>query len=100
MIFIDWHHNLRIVLKQEKKEYVHENPNHDELVKNANNLDQSAYEKHMNNSLDVNYLMLATMSTKIHKQYGDVDAYYDCGTLIVCTKQRLRIWDLDVPIFI
>jgi hypothetical protein len=54
----------------------------------------------MNNSLDVNYLMLATMSTKIHKQYGDVDAYYDCGTLIVCTKQGLGIWDLDVPIFI
>jgi hypothetical protein len=42
MIFIYGYHNLRIVLKQEKKEYVHEKPNHDELVKNASNSDQSA----------------------------------------------------------
>ncbi|KAL5200846.1 hypothetical protein ABZP36_035200 [Zizania latifolia] len=57
--FIDWHRNLRIVLKQEKKEYVLEEPHPDEPADNAAAVDQRAYEKHANDSIDVSYLMLA-----------------------------------------
>ena len=59
--FIDWHRNLRIVFRQEKKEYVLEQPYPNDLPDNATT-DRRAYEKHCNDSLDVSCLMLATMS--------------------------------------
>jgi hypothetical protein len=59
--FIDWYHNLRIVLKQDKKEYVLKTPYHDELVENTGYANRTTYEKHMNDSHDVSCLMLATM---------------------------------------
>jgi hypothetical protein len=60
--FIDWYCNLRIVLRQEKREYVLEQPYPDDLPDNATDADRRAYEKHCNDSLDVSCLMLATMS--------------------------------------
>ena len=51
--FIDWYHNLRIVLRQEKREYVLEQPYPDDLPDNATAGDRRAYEKHCNESLDV-----------------------------------------------
>ena len=60
--FIDWYRNLRIVLRQEKKEYVLEQPYPDDLPDNATATDRRAYEKLCNDSLDVSCLMLATMS--------------------------------------
>jgi hypothetical protein len=59
--FIDWYRNLRIVLRQEKKEYVLEQAYPDDLLDNANAAERRAYEKHFNDSLDVSCLMLATM---------------------------------------
>ena len=64
--FIDWYHNLRIVLRQEKKEYVLEQAYPD---------DRRAYEKHCNDSLDVSCLMLATISPDLQKQYEHADAH-------------------------
>jgi hypothetical protein len=73
--FIDWYRNLRIVLRQEKKEYVLEQAYPDDLLDNANDAERRAYEKHCNDSLDVSCLMLATMSPDLQKQYEHVDAY-------------------------
>jgi hypothetical protein len=73
--FIDWHHNLRIVLRQEKKEYVLEQSYPNDLPDNANAAECKAYEKHCNDSLDVSCLMLATMSPDLQKQYEHADAY-------------------------
>jgi hypothetical protein len=73
--FIDWYRNLRIVLKQEKKEYVLEVPYPDEPADNAPAADRRAYEKHTNDSLDVSCLMLACMSSELQKQYENRDAH-------------------------
>jgi hypothetical protein len=58
--FIDWYRNLRIVLRQEKNEYVLEQAYPDDLSDNANAAECRAYEKHCNDSLDVSCLMLST----------------------------------------
>jgi len=73
--FMDWYRNLRIVLKQEKKEYVLEEPYPDDPGANASEADRRAYEKHCDDSVDVSCLMLATMSLELQKQYVDTDAY-------------------------
>lgn len=60
--FIDWYRNLRIVLRQERKEYVLEQPYPNDLLDNASNADRTAYDKHCDDSVNVSCLMLATMS--------------------------------------
>lgn len=72
---LDWYYNLIIILKQDKKEYFLDTQYPDEPVENTSATDRSAYEKHMNDSLDVSCLMLATMSSKIQKKYEDIDAH-------------------------
>ena len=74
--FIDWYRNLRIVLRQEQKEYVLEQPYPDEPEGNVSAGVRHAYEKHCSDSIDVSCLMLATMNSELQKQYEDsIDAY-------------------------
>ena len=56
--FLDWFRNLRIVLKQERKLYVLDEPLPEEPADNAPRAEKNAYEKHHNNSIDVACLML------------------------------------------
>ncbi|KAK8584343.1 hypothetical protein V6N12_068587 [Hibiscus sabdariffa] len=51
--FLDWFQNLRIVLKQERREYVIEEPVPDELATNAPRADNDKFKKHMDDMLDV-----------------------------------------------
>ena len=74
-IFTNWYRNLRIFLKQEKKEYVLEQPYPNEPGNGASNANRRAYEKFCNDSLDVSCLMLATMSPELQKQYEDSNAH-------------------------
>jgi hypothetical protein len=73
--FINWYRNLRIVLRQEKTEYVLKEPYPDDLPNNANESERLAYEKHTNDTINVSYLILATMSLDLQKQYEHTDAY-------------------------
>jgi hypothetical protein len=73
--FIDWYRNLRIVLTQEKIEYVLTKPYPDDLPAGSTATDHKAHEKRYNDALNVSYLMLATMSSDLQKQYEHVDAY-------------------------
>ena len=84
--------NLRIVLRQEKREYVLEQPYPDDLPDNATAADRRAYEKHCNESLDVSCLMLATMSPDLQKQYEHADAHTMIEGCVGCfrTKAGLR----------
>ena len=63
--FLDWFRNLRIVLKQERKLYVLEEPHPEEPVDNAPRAEKNAYEKHHNDYIDIACLMLATMSLEL-----------------------------------
>ncbi|KAK8986903.1 hypothetical protein V6N11_055220 [Hibiscus sabdariffa] len=73
--FLDWFRNLRIILKQERKEYVIEEPVPDEPVANTPRADKDKFKKHLDDMLDVSCLMLATMSPELQKQHEDMNAY-------------------------
>ncbi|KAK8562475.1 hypothetical protein V6N12_010553 [Hibiscus sabdariffa] len=70
--FLDWFRNLRIVLKQERKEYVIEEPVPDEPATNAPRADKDKFKKYFEDMLDVSCLMLATMTPELQKQYDDM----------------------------
>ncbi|KAK8594308.1 hypothetical protein V6N13_126117 [Hibiscus sabdariffa] len=73
--FLDWFRNLRIVLKQERKEYVIEEDVPIDPGADASTADKDKYKKHMDDMLDVGCLMLATMTPELQKQHEDMVAY-------------------------
>ncbi|KAK8559136.1 hypothetical protein V6N12_042419 [Hibiscus sabdariffa] len=73
--FIDWFRNVTIVLKQERKEYVIEEPVPDEPAANTPRADKDKFKKHLDDILDVSCLMLATMTPELQKQRGDMVIY-------------------------
>ena len=73
--FLDWFQNLRIVLKQERKLYVLDEPLPEEPADNAPIAEKNAYEKHHTDSIDVACLMLATMSSKLQKDLENMEDY-------------------------
>ncbi|KAK8685958.1 hypothetical protein V6N13_124986 [Hibiscus sabdariffa] len=73
--FLDWLRNLRIVLKQERKEYVIEEAVPNDPGPNAFRADKDKFKKHMDDMLDVGCLMLATMTPELQKQHENMVAY-------------------------
>src|SRR3954464_15732278 len=73
--FLDWYKNLRIVLKHEKKIYVLEKPVPKQPADDAPKKDVDAYEKHVDDTLDISCLLLAMMIPKLQKQHENMDAY-------------------------
>ena len=89
--FIDWYRNLRIVLRQEKKEYVLEQPYPNDLPDNATDADRTAYEKHIDDAVNMSCLMLATMSPDLQKQYEHTDGYNMIGELCGMFENQARV---------
>ncbi|KAK8680980.1 hypothetical protein V6N13_053388 [Hibiscus sabdariffa] len=73
--FLDWFRNLRIVLRQEGKEYVIKEAVPNDPGANAPRADKDKFKKHMDDMLDVGCLMLATMTLELQKQHEDMIAY-------------------------
>ena len=73
--FLDWYRNVRIVLTQERKLYVLDNPIPEQPAANAPRAQKDAYEKHQNDSMDVACLMLVTMVPEIQKNLENMGAY-------------------------
>ncbi|KAK9044580.1 hypothetical protein V6N11_058478 [Hibiscus sabdariffa] len=73
--FLDWFRNLRIVLKQEQKEYVIEEAVPNDPGPNATRADKDKFKKHMDDMVDVGCLMLATMTPELQKQHENMVAY-------------------------
>ena len=63
--FLDWYRNLRIVLKQERKEYILDQPVPDEPAVNASKAQKDIYSKHLNDSINVTCLMLGCMDSNL-----------------------------------
>jgi hypothetical protein len=60
--FMDWYCNLRIVLRQEKIEYVLTEPYSGDLPAGSTAADHRSHEKRCDDALNVSCLMLTTMS--------------------------------------
>jgi hypothetical protein len=60
--FMDWYFNERIVLRQEKTEYVLAKPYPDDFPAGSTAADHRAHEKHCDDVLNIRCLMLATIS--------------------------------------
>ena len=73
--FLDWYRNLRIVLKHEKKIYVLEKPIPKQLDNDAPKKDVDAYEKHLDDALNIGCLMLATITPELQKQDRNINVY-------------------------
>ena len=89
-IFLDCFRNLRIVLKQERKLYVLDEPLPKEPADNAPRAEKNAYEKHHNDSIDVACLMLATMSSELQKDLENMEAYDMIFNLKEMFQQQAR----------
>ena len=59
--FLDWHKNLRIVLMQERKLYVLDEPILEEPTTNAPRAQRDTYIMHQNDSIDVKCFIRATV---------------------------------------
>src|SRR3954468_1079934 len=73
--FTNWYRNLRIVLKQEKKDHVLDNPLPDEPNENATVAATNAYRRSKDESTDISCLMLAHMEPDLQKLFEHVEAY-------------------------
>jgi hypothetical protein len=63
--FMDWYRNLRLVLRQEKTEYVLLEPYPEDLPAGSSAVDRRAHEKRCDDALNVSYVMLAIMSPNL-----------------------------------
>jgi len=66
--FLDCHRNIRIVLTHKKKLYVLDEPILEEQPVGAPNAKRDSYHKHLNDSVEVSCIILATMTPKLQKQ--------------------------------
>jgi hypothetical protein len=89
--FMDWYRNLRIVLRQEKTEYVLIEPYPDDLPTGSTIADHRACEKRCDDALNVSCLMLATISRNMQKQYEHVDAYTMIQQLCGMFENQARV---------
>src|SRR3954463_16022138 len=71
--FTNWYRNLRIVLKQEKKDHVLDKPFPDEPNDNETIAATNAYHRDKNESTDISYFMLAHMETDLQKNFENVE---------------------------
>ncbi|KAK2382606.1 hypothetical protein QL285_070128 [Trifolium repens] len=89
--FLDWHRNLRIVLKNEKNLYVLEEPVPEEApASSATRAEKDAYKKHVDDTLEVSCLMLATMNSELQKQHENRDAFTMIGHLKMLYEEQAR----------
>ncbi|MBJ4058669.1 hypothetical protein JGD43_25455, partial [Salmonella enterica subsp. enterica serovar Goldcoast] len=99
--FADWSRNLRIVLRQDKKEHVLEEPIPDVPADNATAILKSAYKKACDESLDVSCLMLAAMNSDLQKQFENIEAYDMIVTLkgMLETQARTERYEISKKLF-
>src|SRR5664279_924907 len=73
--FTNWYRNLRIVLKQEKKEHVLDNPILDEPEDDEPAAARNVFRRAQDESIEVSCLMLAHMEPYLQQQFENVEAY-------------------------
>ncbi|XP_074342978.1 uncharacterized protein LOC141680740 [Apium graveolens] len=82
--------NQRIVLRRERKFHVINVPRPEPFPEGATYVQQAAYQKHIDADMYVTYLMLATMSPELQKQYEHMNAYIMIDHLKCMFEERAR----------
>ena len=72
--FTTSYRNLRIVLKHDKNKHVLEDPLPEEPADNANTTTKNAYQKLVDESIDISCLMLACMEPNLQQHFEDFGA--------------------------
>jgi hypothetical protein len=75
MNFIDWHRNLRIILRYEKKEYILTEVLPNKPSNKAEKSVREKYNKFIDDELVVSYLMVTTMSSELQKRFETRGAF-------------------------
>ncbi|ESQ28604.1 hypothetical protein EUTSA_v10019716mg, partial [Eutrema salsugineum] len=75
-----WYRNLKIVLKQENKDYVLEKKLLEKPKTNLPLGERNAWDRHVSDRVDVCCLMLATMDSNLQKQYENMESPIDMIT--------------------
>src|SRR5664279_2425477 len=85
--FTNWYRNLRIVLKQEKKDHVLDNPLPAEPDDDESATVRTAYRKALDESTEISCLMLAHMEPELQQQFKKVEAH----DMIVALKSMFEV---------
>ncbi|KAG8633850.1 hypothetical protein MANES_18G141009v8 [Manihot esculenta] len=84
--FLDWYHNLRIILKQENRLYVLNQGIPDVPDENASDDVKDKYDRHIDDDMQATCVMLASITLELQKQHENMDA---C-TIIFHFKELFR----------
>jgi len=97
--FLDWHRNMRIVLTHEKKLYALDEPIPEEPPAEAPQRD--AYNKNLNDSVEVSCILVATMTPKLQKHYEGMTAFdmIDHLTTLYEEQDRHERFDVSKALF-
>ena len=85
--FTNWYRNLRIVLKQEKKDRALENRLPTESGDDESAAARTAYRKALDESTEINYLMLTHMEPELQQKFETVEAH----DMIVALKSMFEV---------
>ena len=83
--FLDWDRNLRIVLTQERKEYVLDKAIPAQPETGATRAVTNEYNKHVEDAIDAACIMLACMEPDLQKQF--VHLTKDANAIMVQLKE-------------
>ena len=94
--FPEWFRNLRITLKSKGKLYVLETPIPSPPPSTASRIKQDTYQKCIDDSDEVAWIILAGMKPKFRKQIGFMDAYDMIKALQELCRKQARIQRYEV----
>ncbi|XP_078151434.1 uncharacterized protein LOC144546757 [Carex rostrata] len=89
--FTDWFRTLTIVLRREKKEYVLNSPVPAEPGTNGKPEDITKYNKHKEDELDVQGLVVSIMGPELQRRFMDTKTYIICDQLKNMFQEQARI---------
>ncbi|KAJ4744919.1 Transposon Ty1-NL2 Gag-Pol polyprotein [Rhynchospora pubera] len=69
--FLDWHRNLRLAFRYEKREYLLTTPMPSALKATASQEEKDAFAKHENEDMEMSVVMVATMEAELQKEFMD-----------------------------
>ena len=75
--YVDWIHNLRIVLRAANKEDVLDNPLQEEPTAGAPAIERNAYRRAVDKDREVSCLILACMEPELQMQFENNHAAHD-----------------------